>query len=449
MIEQIPLQPDLLAARWQMALSLGWHIVIACFGVGFPVLILFAEWLGLRGDEMYLALAKRWARAAGVLFAIGAVSGTILSFEMGILWPGLIGTYGSVIGLPFALEGIAFFIEAIFLGIYLYGWGHLSPRTHLLSGLPIPIAGVASAWFVVTANAWMNQPSGFRLVGGQVTDVDPFAAIFNPATAVQTTHMIIAAFMVAGFSVASTYAWALFRGRRGVYERRAFLIGFVSAALLTVPQIVVGDWAARFLAEYQPTKLAAIEGLFESRRQAPLTIGGLPIDGKMLYGIQIPGGLSWLAFQDVNAEVQGLEATPLADRPPVLPVHVAFQLMVGIGFGLLFLSLWLAWSWLRRREIPASRLFLLACVAAGPAAALAVEAGWIVTEVGRQPWIVYKLMRVEEAVTAAAGIRYGLFALIALYAALTVAAVFVLRRLAASPLDLAETVTPRIRTGRA
>jgi Cytochrome bd-type quinol oxidase, subunit 1 len=449
MIDQIPLQPDLLAARWQMALSLGWHIVIACFGVGFPVLILFAEWLGLRGDKVYLALAQRWARAAGVLFAIGAVSGTILSFEMGILWPGLIGTYGSVIGLPFALEGIAFFIEAIFLGIYLYGWGHLAPRAHLLSGLPIPIAGVASAWFVVTANAWMNQPSGFRLVDGQVTDVDPFAAIFNPATAVQTTHMIVAAFMVAGFGVASVYAWALLRGRRSAYERRGFLIGFVAAALLTVPQIVVGDWAARFLAEYQPIKLAAIEGLYVSQRQAPLTIGGLPIDGKMLYGIQIRGGLSWLAFQDVNAEVQGLDATPPGDGPPVLPVHVAFQLMVGIGFGLLFLSLWLAWSWWRKRRIPASRLFLLACVAAGPAAALALEAGWIVTEVGRQPWIVYKLMRVEEAVTAAAGIRYGLFALIALYTALTVAAVFVLRRLAASPLDLADAVTPGIRTGRA
>lgn len=439
----IPPQPDLLFARWQMALSLGWHIVIASYGVGFPALILIAEALGRwRADEVYLALARRWAKAAGVLFAVGAVSGTILSFEMGILWPGLMGTYGEVIGLPFAFEGIAFFIEAIFLGIYLYGWDRLPPRTHLLSGLPIPLAGIASAWFVVTANAWMNQPTGFRLVEGRVVDVDPIAAMLNPATGVQTTHMIVAAFMVTGFGVAGVYAWAMLRGRAGAYERRGFLIAFTVAALLTVPQIAVGDWAAQFLAKNQPTKLAAIEGLYETQRRAPLTIGGLPVDGQMRYGIQIAGALSWLAFRDANAEVQGLDAVPPEDRPPVLPVHVAFQLMVAIGFGLLFLAVWLAWSWSRKRTIPASRLFLLACVAAGPAAAIALEAGWIVTEVGRQPWIVYGVMRVEEAVTAAPGIRYGFYALVILYAALTAATVFVLRRLASVPLSAADDAPP-------
>jgi len=442
MIGAFPVEADLVAARWQMALSLGWHIVIACFGVGFPALILIAEGLGSKpGGDVYRALARRWAKAAGVLFAIGAVSGTILSFEMGILWPGLMGTYGAVIGLPFALEGIAFFIEAIFLGIYLYGWDRLPPRAHLLSGVPIPIAGIASAWFVVTANAWMNQPTGFRLVDGQVVDVDPIAAIFNPATGVQTAHMIIAAFMVAGFGVASVYAWALLRGRRGTYERRGFLLGFIMAALLTAPQIVVGDQAARFLAQYQPTKLAAVEGLYATERHAPLTIGGLPIDGAMRYGVQIPGGLSWLAFGDTNAEVRGLDQVATQDQPPVLPVHVAFQVMVAIGFGLLFLSVWLAWSWWRHRAIPTSRVFLIACVAAGPAAAVALEAGWIVTEVGRQPWIVYQVLRVEAAVTAAPGIRYGLFALIILYAALTAAAVFVLLRLARVPLALADRPT--------
>jgi cytochrome d ubiquinol oxidase subunit I len=450
MIGVFPVQADLVAARWQMALSLGWHIVIACFGVGFPALILVAEGLGSRpGGGVYLALARRWAKAAGVLFAIGAVSGTILSFEMGILWPGLMGTYGAVIGLPFALEGIAFFIEAIFLGIYLYGWDRLSPRAHLLSGLPIPVAGVASAWFVVTANAWMNQPTGFRLVDGRVVDVDPIAAILNPATGVQTAHMIIAAFMVAGFGVASVYAWALLRGRRGAYERRGFLLGFIMAGLLTAPQIVVGDQAARFLAQYQPTKLAAVEGLYATERQAPLTIGGLPIDGVMRYGVQIPGGLSWLAFGDTNAEVRGLDQVAPQDQPPVLPVHVAFQVMVAIGFGLLFLSSWFAWSWWRRRAIPTARAFLIGCVAAGPAAAIALEAGWIVTEVGRQPWIVYQVLRVEAAVTAAPGIRYGLFALIILYTALSAAAVFVLLRLARVPLALADQLTPPPPAGRA
>lgn len=436
-------QPDLLAARWQMALSLGWHIVIACFGVGLPALIVTAEWLGQRrNDPDYRLLARRWARAAGVLFAIGAVSGTILSFEMGILWPGLMGTFGEVIGLPFALEGIAFFIEAIFLGIYLYGWDRLPPRVHLLTGLPIVVAGVASAWFVVTANAWMNQPAGFELVDGEVTAVDPIAAMLNPATPVQTTHMIVAAFMVAGFGVASTYAWAMLRGRRTPYVRKGFLLSFAMAGLLTAPQIVVGDWAARFLAEYQPTKFAALEALYETQRQAPLTIGGIPVDGRIEYGIQIPGALSWLAFGDVNAEVRGLEEVPPDERPPTLPVHLAFQIMVAIGFGLLGLSVWQALAWWRRRAIPTSRLFLIGALAAGPAAAVALEAGWIVTEVGRQPWIAWQVMRVDEAVTAAPGIRYGLFALIAIYALLTVAAVYVLRRVAATPAE-ADELTPQ------
>ncbi len=437
-------QPDLLAARWQMALSLGWHIVIACFGVGFPAMILIAEWLGYRrGDADLSALARRWARAAGVLFAIGAVSGTILSFEMGILWPGLMGVFGEVIGLPFALEGIAFFIEAIFLGIYLYGWDRLSPRVHLLSGIPIVIAGVASAWFVVTANAWMNQPTGFELVAGEVVAADPIAAMLNPATPVQTTHMIIAAFMVAGFGVASVYAWALLRGRDTPYVRKGFLLSFAVAALLTVPQIVVGDWAARFLAEYQPTKFAALEGLYETQRRAPLTIGGIPLEERMEYGIQIPGALSWLAFRDVDAEVRGLEEVPPDERPPVAPVHIAFQVMVGIGFALLALSAWQAWAWWRRRAIPSSRLFLLGALAAGPAAVVAMEAGWIVTEVGRQPWIVWEVMRVDEAVTAAPGIRFGLYALISVYSALTVAAIFVLRRLASASLA-DDSVTPQL-----
>lgn len=437
-------QPDLLAARWQMALSLGWHIVIACFGVGLPAMILIAEWLGhRRRDHDLTELARRWARAAGVLFAIGAVSGTILSFEMGILWPGLMGVFGEVIGLPFALEGIAFFIEAIFLGIYLYGWGRLSPRVHMLTGVPIVVAGVASAWFVVTANAWMNQPVGFELVDGKVVAADPIAAMLNPATPVQTTHMIIAAFMVAGFGVASVYAWSLLRGRDTPYVRKGLALSFAVAGLLTLPQVVVGDWAARFLAEYQPTKFAALEGLYQTQRQAPITIGGIPINERMEYGIQIPGALSWLAFGDPNAEVNGLEEVPPDERPPVAPVHLAFQLMVGIGFGLLGLAAWQCLVWLRRRALLRARIFLLGVVAAGPAAVIAMEAGWIVTEVGRQPWIVWEVMRVDEAVTAAPGIRFGLFLLIGVYSFLTVAAIYVLRRLSAMPLA-GDDVTPQV-----
>ncbi|MGQ0743849.1 MAG: cytochrome ubiquinol oxidase subunit I [Acidimicrobiales bacterium] len=428
------LEANLWAARQQMALSLGWHIVIASLGVGFPILILLAQWRGIRtGDPVFAELAYRWSKAFAVLFAVGAVSGTILSFELGILWPDLMGTFGDVWGLPFAIEGVAFFLEAIFLGIYLYGRRRLTPRQHLLVGLPVPIAGIASAWFVVTANAWMNQPTGFDIdhyrETGQVRNVDPVAAMFNPATPVQTTHMVLAALMVAGFLVASIYAWGLLRGRRDRYNRIGFLLPFAFAAALTPAQIVVGDWAARFLAENQPVKLAALEGVLRTQPRAPLTIGGLYIDGEVRYGLEIPGGLSWLAHGDVDAVVAGLDQVPADERPPVPIVRAAFQVMVAIGFFLLGLGVWLGWSWWRRRDLPAARVFLWAAAAAGPLAAVAMEAGWVATEVGRQPWIVYEVMRVDEAVTRAPGIRFGYYGLIVVYVALTVAVITVLRRM--------------------
>lgn len=430
----IPLATDLFAARQQMALSLGWHIVVASFGVGFPAMILLAEWRGhRRGDPDALALARRWTKLFGVLFAVGAVSGTILSFELGILWPGLMGTFGDVWGLPFAIEGAAFFVEAIFLGLYLYGWERFPPRAHLLVGLPIPIAGVASAWFVVTANAWMNQPRGFDvshyLATGEVVDVDPWAAMLNPATPVQTVHMILAAFMVTGFGVAAVHAWGWLRGRRDRRQRLGFLIPFAVAAAITPVQIGVGDWAARFLADNQPVKFAALEGVYETREGAPLTLGGVVVDGEVRYGLEIPRGLALLAEHDPDAVIAGLDQVPPDERPPVGVVRTSFQIMVAIGFGLLALSAWFALAWWRRREPPASRWFWRAAVAAGPLAAVALEAGWVTTEVGRQPWIVYEVMRVDEAVTTASGIRFGYYALIVVYAVLTVTTIAVLRRL--------------------
>ena len=420
-----------MAARCQMALSLGWHIVIACYGVGFPLIVLLAEWRALRtGDAVYTALARAWTKALGVLFAVGAVSGTILSFELGILWPRFMGRFGEVIGLPFAMEGIAFFIEAIFVGLYLYGWDRLSPRVHLLTGVPIVVAGVASAWFVVTANAWMNQPTGFRLdASGNVVDPDPWAAMFNAATPVQTTHMILAAFMVAGFGVAAVYAAGWLRGRRDRYHRLGFLVPFTLAAVITPVQIGVGDWAARFLAERQPVKLAALEGLHETQRGAPLTIGGIYVDGHVVGGVRLSKGLSLLAHHDPDALVHGLDEVPLDERPPVAIVRNAFQVMVGIGFGLLALCLWFAVVWWRRRELSGSAWFHRAAVVAGFAAPIALEAGWIVTEVGRQPWIVWQVMRVSEAVTPAPNIRLGLYFLLVVYALLTWGTIFVLRRL--------------------
>ncbi len=419
------------AARSQMGFSLGWHIVLACLGVGLPALVVFAEWRGLRtGDVAYRLLARRWAKVLGVLFAVGAVSGTILSIELGVLWSGLMSHYGQVMGLPFAIEGIAFFIEAIFLGIYLYGWDRLPPRVHLLSGIPIIVAGIASAFFVVCANAWMNTPTGFTVSGGRITRVDPWSAMFNPATGPETTHMILAALMVTGFLVASVYAVAILRGRRDRYHRLGLLVPLTGAVILTPGQIVAGDWAARMVATDQPTKLAAMEGLTKTTRGAPESLFGYFSGGKLHGAIRIPDGLSLLARLNPHATIQGLDATPPNDRPSLITVvHLSFDLMVTIGFGLLALGAWLAWSWWRRRDVPESKWFLRAVAVSGVAATLAMELGWVTTEVGRQPWIVYRVLRVASAVNPEPGIRYGYYALVAIYAVLTVITIAVLRRM--------------------
>ncbi|MFF4777359.1 cytochrome ubiquinol oxidase subunit I [Microtetraspora fusca] len=419
---------DLLAARMQMGFSLGWHIIIACLGVGMPGLLLFMEWRAVRtGDADRMLLARRWAKGVGVLFAVGAVSGTILSFEMGLLWPGLMDVYGQVIGIPFAMEGVAFFMEAIFLGIYLYAWDRLPPRIHMLSGLPIAIAGVASAFFVVCANAWMNQPRGFELENGRVTRVDPMAAMFNPATLHQTVHMIIAALMVTGFATAAVYAVGMLRGRRDRYHRLGFLTPFTLGAVLSPIQIFVGDYAGRVIAEYQPTKLAAAEALFRTRTHAPLSLGGVVRNDTLHWAVEVPSGLSLLVGLSPSTLVKGLDQVPRADRPPINPVHWGFDVMVASGFFLLLMSAWLAVAWWRRRDLPRPRLFLWLAALAGVAAVVAVEAGWIVTEVGRQPWIAVGRLRTIEAVNPAPGLWGGFLIVLVVYLVLTVATLYVLR----------------------
>jgi cytochrome d ubiquinol oxidase subunit I len=425
---------DLSAARAQMGFSLAWHIVVACLGVGLPALTLLAEWWGVRtGNPSYRLLARRWARAMGVLFAVGAVSGTILSFEMGLLWPGLMGRFGQVIGLPFALEGIAFFIEAIFLGIYLYAWDRLPPRRHLLTGIPIVVAGTASAFFVVCANAWMNQPRGFTLRDGKVVHVDPWAAMLNPASGPQTVHMILAAFMVASFLTASVYAVALLRGRRDTYHRAGFFIPFTLGAAVTPFQILVGDWAARFLSDYQPAKLAAIEGVYTTGSHVPLTIGGIAGDNGLRYGLEVPDGLSLLVGYSPDTVVRGLDRVPRSQWPAVTGVHWAFDLMVSIGFFLLAMGLWLLWSWWRGRRTESAphlhRVFLALAAVSGPASVVALESGWCVTELGRQPWIVWGVMSVHDAVNPAPGLMAGLWLVLVVYTAMTVGTVYVLRRM--------------------
>lgn len=436
---------NLLFARNQMALSLGWHIVFACFGIAFPAIVVFTEWLGhRRGDPVLSGLARTWAKAMGVLFAAGAVSGTLLSFEMGILWPGLMDRFGEVFGFPFVLEGFAFFVEAIFVGVYLFGWNRLSPRAHMLSALPMVVAGVAGAFFVVSANAWMNNPVGFSLdADGNVVDARPWAAMFSPSTWPQFTHMWLAAFMVTGFLVASVYAVGMLRGRRDRHHRLGLLIPLAVAAIATPVQIGVGDWIANTVADNQPAKLAAMEGQYETTAGAGLSIGGIYVDDELQYALEIPYGLSLLVHHDPDGVVPGLEEFPADQRPPVNVVHLAYNAMVLIGTALLGLAGWFGLVWWRRRRLPRTDWFLRAVAVSGVGAVVAMEAGWITTEVGRQPWIVYGLMRTEDAVSPAAGLAWGLVAVVAVYAVLTVFTVIVLRRLARGR----ETLAPQEQEG--
>ncbi len=426
---------NLYPARMQMAVSLGWHIVFACFGIAFPLMTVFAEWQGhRRGDPALTALAHTWAKAMGVLFAAGAVSGTLLSFEMGILWPGLMDRFGEVYGFPFVLEGFAFFIEAIFVGIYLFGWNRLSPRAHMLSALPMAVSGMAGAFFVVAANAWMNNPTGFALdAEGRVVDAQPWAAMFGPSTWPQVVHMILAAYMVTGFTVASVYAVGMLRGRRERRHRMGLLVPLAFAAVITPVQIGVGDWIANTVADNQPAKLAAMEAQYETTAGASLSLGGIYYDDELHYALEIPYGLSLLIHHDPDGVVAGLEDFPADERPPVNVVHLAYNAMVGIGFALLLLAFVVGWTWWRRRRLPESRWFLRAVAVSGVGAVVAMEAGWVTTEVGRQPWIVYGIMRTEEAVSPAPGLYVGFYAVVIIYVLLTALTAFVLRRLAHSP----------------
>ncbi|HKB34602.1 MAG TPA: cytochrome ubiquinol oxidase subunit I [Candidatus Dormibacteraeota bacterium] len=408
-------------ARATMGTSLGFHIVFAVLGVGMPLLMSVAEGLALwRHDESWMVLARRWSRAFAVLFAVGAVSGTVLSFELGLLWPRFMAFSGGIFGLPFSAEGFAFFLEAIFLGLYLYGWERLSPLKHWLTSIPIALSGAASAVFVVMANAWMNTPAGFRLSNGQLVSVDPLGAALNPSTPTEDPHMLVSAYVVTGFLVAAVYAAGLLRGRNDVFHRRGLAAGMAMAAIAIVLAGVTGDSSARFVYGAQPAKFAAMEGLYRTQRGAPITIGGIPSDSqqRVLYGIQIPKGLSFLAAFDPNAEVQGLDSFPPTDRPNPVLVHLSFDSMVGLGtlIGLLAAAFWL--MVLRRRKVPLWRPLLMGLVVAGPASVGAMEAGWFVTEFGRQPWVVYGIMRTSDAATSAPalGLMFAIF--IAIYAAL-------------------------------
>jgi cytochrome bd ubiquinol oxidase subunit I len=423
-------------ARQMQALSFAVHIPLVCFGIAFPAMVLFAEWLYLRtGDDLYRTLARRWSRLMVAVFAVGVVTGTILSFEMGLLWPNFTGTFGAVFGLGFAIEGFSFFLEAIFIGIYVYGWDRLSARLHFASGFPIVIAGMTGSLMVISVNGWMQHPSGFAMRSGHAVDVHPVDALFgNWFFWHELVHMYLAGYIVTGFLVAGAYAFARLRGRWGRYERTALAIPLTIAALASPAQVLVGDWAAREVAVAQPTKLAALEGVPKTTRGAPEHLLGWYTDGRVKYGLRIPKLLSFLAYHDPNARVQGLDAVPPDRRPPVNVVRVAFQLMVGIGTLLALLGVVFLAVRVRRRRLPESRWFYRALTVAGPLSLVALIAGWVTTEVGRQPWVVYEVMLTRQAVTGASGIPVGYATLVAVYLLLAAAVAWVLRRLARAPL---------------
>ena len=429
---------DLLAARSQMAFSLGFHIIFACVGMAMPLLMVIAEGLWLRTRErVYLELAQRWSKGVAVIFAVGAVSGTALSYELGLLWPEFMRFAGPIFGLPFSLEGFAFFFEAIFIGVYLYGWDRVSERVHWLTGVGVLICGTASGMFVVTANAWMNTPTGFTLdEHGKVLTIDPIAAMFNPNAIPEALHMLTASFVVVGFGVLAIHAWLLRRDRSNLFHRRGLAIALAVAFVASILQPATGHLAGETIAHTQPVKLAAAEAHWETEAWAPFLIGGIP-DAEAEethYAIEIPGLLSLLAHRDFNAEVMGLSDVPERDRPNVAVVHAAFDLMIACGLVMIGVSTLGVFLWWRRGDIPDSDAYLKLAMASGPLGVIATEAGWTVTEVGRQPWVVTGVLRTEDAVVQMPNLWIPFLTFVLLYSFLGVmTALLLLRQFRHSP----------------
>jgi cytochrome bd ubiquinol oxidase subunit I len=422
---------NFIAARSQMGMSLAFHIIFAAIGVSLPLMMTISEWRWRStGDPAYLLLAKRWAKGTTILFAVGAISGTVLSFELGLLWPQFMQHAGAVIGMPFSLEGFAFFTEAIFLGIYLYGWDRVPGWFHLLSGIIVAISGVLSAVFVTFVNGWMNTPTGFDIVAGKIENIHPFVAMLNPAGIPESIHMVLAAYTAAGFATAGIHGWLLLRRGRNRFDEVAIGIALLVGGTAVLLQSMSGDALARMVASYQPMKLASLEGQFQTEAGAPLRIGGLPFpaERETKYALEIPHGLSLLAFHTPDAVIKGLDAEPERDWPNVRMVHISFQIMVGCG-GLLSLFAmaagWLSW---KRRPLSDHTRFLKALVLVSPLGFVALEAGWMVTELGRQPWIIYHLMRTRDAVTSMPNVTITLLVMTAVYVILGIIVVWLLSR---------------------
>jgi len=409
---------DLFAARSQMAISLGFHIIFAAIGIAMPFLMAISHWHWLKTkDVVYLDLTKSWSKGVAIFFATGAVSGTVLSFELGLLWPKFMEHAGPISGLPFAWEGTAFFLEAIALGIFLYGWGRIHPCAHWTSGVVVGLSGVASGLFVICANGWMNAPAGFEWVNGEAVNIDPVAAMFNRAALQQGLHMIIAAFCATGFAVAGIHAIGLIKNPASQLHNSAFRIALFIGAIAGILQPLQGDRLAKRTAVLQPAKLAAMESLFRTTKAAPLSIGGIPSEktATVRYGIQIPGLLSFLAHGDFEAEVTGLDRFPREHWPPVTVTHIAFQIMISIGMLLAAVSAWSLFALWKKFSCLHTRNALRLFAFCAPLGFVAIEAGWTVTEVGRQPWIIYGIMKTQDAVTPMPGLVYPMMLFMCVY----------------------------------
>lgn len=393
---------NLLAARSQMGMSLGFHIIFSIMGIGMPLLMIISESLYLKTkNHIYLDLCKRWAQGTAIMFAVGAVSGTALSFELGLLWPTFMKFAGPIIGMPFSLEGFAFFLEAIFLGIYFYGWDKISPKAHWFAGLMVFICGTLSGIFVICANAWMNTPTGFTLENGIVAHFDPFEAMWNPASFSQTLHMTLAAYVTVGFAAAGIHALGLLKKPDSLLHQKAIQIAFWTGAFFIPIQLYSGDLSAKYTAKYQPLKLAAMEGQWHTESGAPLRIFGWPNEKeeRTEYAIKIPYMLSFLTDEDFHAEIRGITSFPKDERPPIWPLHISFQIMVFSGMAMLGMACLGAFLTWRKKSWISMRWFLRLLVWCSPLGFIAVETGWVVTEVGRQPWIIYHVMRTADALT--------------------------------------------------
>jgi cytochrome bd ubiquinol oxidase subunit I len=424
---------QLLPAREQMAFTLGFHIIIVPFGVAFTAITMIANYRGIKyGDADALLLAQRWSKVAAVLFAVGAVSGTVLSFEMGLLWPRLMQRFGAAYGIPFAVEGIFFFLEAIFVAIYIYGWTRLPPWTHFWTGLPVVLAGIGGTLSVVAANSWMNSPSGITVRNGRVVNVNVLHVFFNKAFWYESLHMLLAAYVVAGFGVAGVYAFGMLRGRRDRYHRIGLLVPLTVGAVAIPLQIFMGDVIARAVYHDEPAKFAAIEALPKTGTHVPEDLGGVVSNGHVHFAIPIPDGASLLSGFSPSTRILGLDAIPKAVRPPdhlVNIVHLSFDVMVGTGFLLLGLALWFALGWWRHRTERPSVWFLRATAVSGLVAVVALETGWVVTEVGRQPWTVVGLLLTRNAVQTSGNIWPFFAGAVVIYAGVTVGAILALRAL--------------------